>query len=46
MKKVFFYIYVILAVSAVASAMFFDAPWHYGTGAMSAAMAWAIYRED
>ena len=46
MKKVFFYIYVILAVSAVVSAIFFDAPWHYGTGVMSAAMAWVIYRED
>lgn len=46
MKKVYVTIYVILAVSAVASAMFFDAPWHYCTGAMSAAMAWVIYRED
>ena len=46
MKKYFFTIYVILAITAVASAMFFDAPWHYGTGAMSAAMAWVIYRED
>ena len=46
MKKYFFAIYVILAITAVASAMFCNAPWHYGTGAMSAAMAWAIYRED
>ena len=46
MKKVFVTIWVILAVSAVVSAMFINAPWHYGTGAMSAAMAWVIYRED
>jgi len=46
MKKVFATIWVILAVSAVVLATFFNAPWHYGTGAMSAAMAWVIYRED
>lgn len=46
MKKVFVTILVTLAVLAVVSAMFCNAPWHYGTGAISAALAWVIYRED
>ena len=39
-------IWALLALAAFVSAIFWGAEWHYGTGAMSATMAWVTYKAD
>ena len=46
LKNPFAVIWAILAVVAIVSAIGWGATWHYGTGAMSAMMAWVMYKYD
>ncbi|MBR1526856.1 MAG: hypothetical protein IJ640_09405 [Prevotella sp.] len=38
--------FALLALASIITAIVFGAWWHYGTGAMSAAMAWVMYKYD